>query len=117
MPDSAVLAEALAAVITQATHVSLHVGDPAGTGANEVAGGDPAYARVAITSWTAGSVDGVYTATLAGSFNVPADTEGVWAGLWNGTTYLDKAPCLFATVTQDTVEIISLTYVVPVGAE
>lgn len=113
MADSAVLREAMAAVITQATHVSLHTGDPAGTGANEVTGGAPAYARVAITSWTAGAVDGVYTATLAGPFDVPADTEITWAGLWNGTTYLDKAPAFATTIAQDTVEIIALVFVVP----
>lgn len=113
MADSAVLREAMAAVITQATHVSLHTGDPSGTGANEVTGGAPAYARVAITSWTAGAVDGVYTATLAGPFDVPADTEITWAGLWNGATYLDKAPAFATTITQDTVEIITLVFVVP----
>lgn len=113
MADSAVLREAMAAAITQATHVSLHTGDPAGTGANEVTGGSPAYARVAITAWTAGTVDGVYVATLAGPFDVPPDTDIVWAGLWNGTTYLDKAPAYVSTTVQDTVEILSLTFVVP----
>jgi len=113
MADSAVLREAMAAAVTQATHVSLHTGDPAGTGANEVAGGSPAYARVAITAWTAGPVDGTYTATLAGGFNVPADTEVTWAALWNGSTYLDKAPAFAATIAQEVVEILSLTFVVP----
>lgn len=102
----------MAQVITSATHVSLHSGDPAGTGANEISGGTPAYARVAITAW-ADTGDGVYTAILAGPFDVPADTEVTWAGLWEGTTYLDKAPAYASTVNQDTVEILSLTFVVP----
>lgn len=108
---STYLREKLAAVIAEATHVSLHTGDPGYTGASEVTGGT--YARVAITSWAAGSVDGTYTATLAGNFNVPANTEITWAGLWNGTTFLDKAPASASTIGADIVQILSLTYVVP----
>lgn len=114
MADSAVLREAMAAAITMATHVSLHTGDPAGTGASEVSGGG--YARVAITSWAPGAVDGVYVATLAGSFTVPANTEIAWAGLWNGAVYLDKAPATASTIAADTVSILSLTFVVPSAA-
>lgn len=113
MADSMYLREKMAAVITEATHVSLHFDDPDGTGANEIAGGDPAYARVAITAWTAGDVDGIYTATLAGSFDVPPNTEVTWAGLWNGDTYLDKAPAFVSTITQEVVQIFSLTFEVP----
>jgi hypothetical protein len=109
MADSTVLRDALAAVIMQATHVSLHTGDPAGTGANEVTGGSPAYERVAISSW-ADAGDGLCVATLAGPFNVPADTDVEWAGLWNGSTYLDKAPALAALLDQDTVEILYLAF-------
>jgi hypothetical protein len=113
MADSAYLREKMAAAITEATHVSLHFDDPAGIGANEISGGTPAYARVAITAWDAGTVDGVYTATLAGSFDVPPNTEVTWAGLWNGATYLDKAPAFVSTITQEVVQILSLTFVVP----
>lgn len=113
MADSAALREAMASAITQATHVSLHTDDPAGTGAHEVTGGDPAYARVAITSWTAGPVDGIYTATLAGPFDLPGDTDVTWAGLWNDTVYLDKAPAYVSTEEQSSVAILSLTFVVP----
>lgn len=111
MADSAYLREKMAAAITEATHVSLHIADPAGTGANEVTGGT--YARVAITSWTPGPEDGIYTAVLAGNFNVPANTEVTWAGLWKGTTYLDKAPAAASTIGADIVQILSLTFVVP----
>ena len=113
MADSTVLRNAMAAAIAQATHVSLHTGDPAGTGANEVVGGDPPYARVPIDSWAPGT-DGVYLATITTPFNVPADTEVLWAGLWNGTTYLDKAPVFVATVAQDSVTITQLAFVVPI---
>jgi hypothetical protein len=109
MADSAVLREAMAAAITSATHVSLHTGDPAGTGANEVVGGG--YARVAITAWTAGAVDGTYVATLAGNFTIPAATEVQWAGLWNGTTYLDKASAVASSIGIEQVQILSLTFV------
>jgi hypothetical protein len=103
----------MAAVITEATHVSLHFDDPAGTGANEISGGTPAYARVAITAWAPDTAnDGTYIATLAGAFDVPPNTEVTWAGLWNVDTYLDKAPAFVSTVAQETVQILSLTYVV-----
>ena len=114
MADSAYLREKMAAAIAEATHVSLHTGDPAGTGANEVTGGS--YARVAISSWTAGGIDGVYTAVLSGDFNVPANTEITWAGLWKTTTYLDKAPASASTIGADVVQILSLTFVVPAPA-
>lgn len=101
----------MAAVITMATDVSLHDADPAGIGAGEISGGSPAYARVAITAW-AEVGDGIYEATLAGPFDVPADVEVIWAGLWDGSTYLDKAPAFAATVDQEVVYIDSLRFVV-----
>jgi hypothetical protein len=110
MADSAALRERMAAAIIDADTVSLHTADPDGTGANEVTGGG--YARVPITAWTAGPVDGTYTATLGGNFNVPANTEIEWAGLWDGSTYLDKAPASASTIGADIVEILSLTFVV-----
>lgn len=113
MADSAYLREKMAAAILEATHVSLHSDDPAGVGANEISGGDPAYARVAITAWDAGAVDGEYQATLAGPFNVPPNTQVVWAALWNGDIYLDKATAYASTIAQEVVEILSLYFVVP----
>ena len=56
--------------------------------------------------------DGIYEATLAGPFDVPADVEVIWAGLWDGSTYLDKAPAFAATVDQEVVYIDSLRFVV-----
>lgn len=109
MADSVVLREAMAAAIVQATHVSLHTADPAGTGVGEITGGTPAYARVAITAWT-NDGNGYYTATLAGPFDVPPNTAVTWAGLWNGATYLDKAPAYASTIAQDTVTITNLSF-------
>ena len=73
-------------------YVSLHTGDPADTGANEIAGGS--YARVAIAAtsgWTAIADNGTVkqTANVA-AINFPTAT-GNWgtithAGLWDAST-------------------------------
>jgi hypothetical protein len=97
---------------SQALYASLHTADPGATGASEVAGGSPAYARKAVT-WTAGGVDGVATATLAGPFDVPADTTITHIGLWtaaSGGTYVDKAALSATFASQGTLEVASLTY-------
>lgn len=61
---------ALSALASAAKYISMHTGDPGSTGANELAGGTPAYAAQQAT-WTAPTTD-----TLALSnqplFNVPA---------------------------------------------
>lgn len=71
------------------THVSLHSGDPSTTGANEVTGGSPAYARIAVT-WNAASA-GTRTNTGALTFDVPASTTvyhiGLWSAITSGTFY------------------------------
>lgn len=69
---------------TLVTHVSLHTGNPGATGASEVAGGSPAYARVAITWATAsgGNIDSSNTPT----FNVPAGTTVTHVGFWSAAT-------------------------------
>ena len=99
--------------VAAATHMSLHTADPGATGVNEVTGGAPAYARVALT-WSAGTVDGVYTATLASSFNVPASVTITHVGLWTaatGGTFLDKAAVTAAAFTsQGTLDITSVTF-------
>jgi len=104
--------EKRAEVIEEADEVSLHTGDPGPDGLeNEVTGGTPAYARVAITGWASGGV-GVRDATLAGAFDVPADTDVVFAGLWNGAQFLDDVPALVNVINQDTVTITVLRYTV-----
>lgn len=66
-------------------YVSLHTGNPATTGANEVSGGSPAYARKSLTfpAATGG------TATSAEvTFDVPAGTYthfGTWSAATAGT--------------------------------
>jgi len=82
------------AVSSLGASVSLHTGDPGTTGANEVTGGSPAYARKT-TSWTGGTSDGVVTGTAV-VFDVPAGTY-THLGLWNGSTFLGGAPLSSST--------------------
>lgn len=93
----------------QALYMSLHTADPGTTGANEVTGGAPAYARQPVT-WVAGSVDGVYNATVP-AFDVPATTV-THVGLWTtGGTFLDKADVADQVFpSQGTLTITSVTY-------
>ena len=71
------------------THLSIHTADPGSTGANEVAGGDPAYARVAVT-------ESDFDAPAGGEchlnndkeFNGPANEDATHYGIWDGTDFL-----------------------------
>lgn len=63
------------------THVSLHSGDPSTTGANELTGGSPAYARKAVT-WAA-AASGQRANSGAITFDVPAATTVLHLGLWD----------------------------------
>ncbi len=101
-----------AGYVGSAAYLSLHTADPAGTGANEVSGGSPAYQRVALT-WSAGPVDGVYTASLAAPFEVPPSTTITHVGVWTaqtGGTYLDKAACSVTFASQGQLTLPSITY-------
>src|SRR4051812_24596405 len=76
-----VMLNALAAV---GVYVSLHTGDPGTTGASEVSGGTPAYARKAVT-WNAasgGSIDDSNTQV----FDVPGSTTVSHFGLWSAAS-------------------------------
>jgi hypothetical protein len=75
---------ALDGVRAVATHVSLHTGNPSTTGANEVTGGTPAYAREPIT-WSAAAA-GVTDNTGALDFDVPAGATVTFWGLWTAVT-------------------------------
>lgn len=66
---------------TLATHASLHTADPGITGASEVTGGSPAYARKAIT-WAAAS-GGSKTLTGTVTFDVPPATTITYVGTWS----------------------------------
>src|SRR5215213_1337621 len=82
-------ADGLAAVIG---FLSVHTGDPSTTGANEAAGGSPAYARKAVT-WAAAASGQRLTGTSAVTWDLPAGTyfwvggfSLVTAGTWYGAT-------------------------------
>lgn len=73
---------------TVAVFASLHSGDPSTTGANEITGGSPAYARKAIT-WAAAS-GGSMALSNQPAFDVPASTTVAYVGLFSavsGGTY------------------------------
>ena len=74
---------------TNATYGAVYTSAPGGTAGTEPSGGSPAYARKAL-SWTAGTVDGVVTATAV--FDIPSGTTIVGAGVHTAVTagtYLD----------------------------
>jgi hypothetical protein len=65
-------------------YISLHTADPGGTGANELTGGSPAYARKA-ASWSA-AVSGAKNLASTLTFNVPAGSTVAFIGLWDALT-------------------------------
>jgi hypothetical protein len=73
--------DALGAV---ALRLALHTGDPgaADQADNEVTGGSPAYARVAI-AWNAASGGSMDDSTNGAVFDVPAGTTVTWVSGWN----------------------------------
>lgn len=68
---------------------SLHTAFPGLTGANEVSGGTPAYARKAVTFGAAAG--GSRSLSAAVTFDVPATTVR-WFGFWVAGTYVGYAP-------------------------
>lgn len=70
--------------LTASVFVSAHTASPGLTGANEVSGGAPAYARKAITfnAATAGAVDSSNTPVL----DIPASTTVAFVGIFNALT-------------------------------
>jgi hypothetical protein len=84
--------DALGAV---AVRLALHTGDPGGANSatNEVTGGSPAYARVAI-AWSSASAGSMDDSTNGAVFDVPASTTVTWISGWNAagdTRYFKKA--------------------------
>jgi hypothetical protein len=55
------------------------------TGANELTGGSPAYARQAVT-WSAASGGSKASSAVAAAFNVPASSTVAYVGLWSAAT-------------------------------
>ena len=82
----------LTGLSTNAVFVSLHTADSS-SGANEVTGGSPAYARQAIT-WTSPSVSAMSNSAQI-VFNVPTGTTirflGYWSAATGGTFYGNRA--------------------------
>jgi len=73
-------------------YASLHSADPGDTGANEVTGGTPAYARKAVTIGAASA--GAIAATNQPVFDVPPGTTVTHVGFWSavsGGTFLGYA--------------------------
>lgn len=68
---------------------SLHSAFPGTTGANEISGGTPAYARKAIT--VAAASGGQRLLSSGVTFDVPASTVR-WIGYWNSSTFAFCAP-------------------------
>lgn len=70
---------------TPITHASLHTADPGDTGASEVSGGSPAYARKAI-AFNAPSGGTMDDSTNGAVFDVPAGTTVTHVGFWSAAT-------------------------------
>lgn len=71
-------------VASNVGYVSLHTADPGTTGASEVTGGTPAYARKAVAWSTA--ANGVAAISGGVTFDVPAATSISYIGLWSTAT-------------------------------
>jgi hypothetical protein len=71
------------------THLSIHTASPGSNGANEVAGGDPAYARAAVTTsdFTAAS-GGAFSLDEDQPFAGPAAADATHFGTWDDSTFL-----------------------------
>jgi hypothetical protein len=74
----------LDALGTAGDFLSAHDGYPGTTGANEVSGGSPAYARKAMT-WNAAS-GGNLDSLATPQFDIPAATEVQYYGIWDALT-------------------------------
>jgi hypothetical protein len=69
---------------TLVTRLALHTGDPgaANQADNEIAGGSPAYARMAV-AWNAAALGTMDDSTNGAVFDVPAATTVSWISGWN----------------------------------
>lgn len=75
----------LDALRAQTQYASLHSGDPGETGANELSGGSPAYARKAITFAAAANKQIVQNGT-APLFDIPPSSSVQYVGFWTAIT-------------------------------
>lgn len=101
----------------EATYASLHTAYSA-TGANEVTGGSPVYARQAVT-WSAAAGGSMNLASTY-TFNVPASTTIEYIGFWtasSGGTFLGMFPNAAGTGAYEfTVPSSSSTFLAPGSA-
>lgn len=93
---------------SRATYLSLHRADPSTTGANELTGGSPAYARKAVTWGSASS--GAVASSASVRFDVPAG-DVAYVGLWSsgGTFYGAGAVTRETYAAQGTYELTRAT--------
>ncbi len=93
----------------QAVFGSLHTAAPGSTGASEVTGGSPAYARKGLT-WNSAS-GGSKTLSNTPTFDIPAGTTVAYVGLWSAASagtyygYIDITDEIYAA--QGTYQITS----------
>lgn len=78
-----VLNAAVDAATALLVYGSIHSANPGGTGTSEIAGGSPAYARVAM-SWDPAT--GAVATADAIDFNMPAGATAAYLGLWSAIT-------------------------------
>ena len=93
-----------------ATFAALYTTAPGASAGTEPTGGNPAYARKALT-WAPGSVDGVVTASA--TFDVPSGATIVGCGVHTaatGGTYLDGAAVTSQAFSTQGTYTISFTY-------
>lgn len=74
----------LDALAAAAGYVSLHNADPGASGANELSGGSPAYARKAVT-W-ASAASGSVAASNQPVLDVAAGATVAYGGLWSAAS-------------------------------
>ena len=67
------------------TYASLHSANPGNTGASELSGGSPAYARKAV-AWNAATGGAMDDSTNGAVFDVPAGATVAFVGLWDALT-------------------------------
>lgn len=89
---AATLNAALDGVSALGAYISMHTADPGTTGASEVTGGSPAYARK-LTTWGTAAA-GVKTGS-AQTFDIPGSTTIGYYGVWtaaSGGTWVTGGP-------------------------
>lgn len=82
--DTAGINAAADGVASKIAYVSMHSADPAGTGAHEISGGTPAYARKAVT-WDP-ATGGVAAISAGVTFDIPPGTTISHVGLCDSLT-------------------------------